>query len=491
MRATPRNLLVAAAALSLAALTASAGLASGGGTKHGVRIYTTHGTAPLATAVADPWLFNSSQRQAALAMTRAAGASYVRLTMDWNAVAPSTRPDGFVATDPTSAGYNWDGYDTIVRETVAAGLTPILDIGSTPHWAYANRPKAGNAGTPKASALGDFAKALASHYDGKTAGVPAVHVFEVWNEPNVSLYLDPVKASTYRSMINDFAASVHGVDPANVVLAGGLDPFGHAKSRKQKWYSTSPLAYMRSLLCLSKGSHPHSTCRAAVHFDVWTHHPYTFGGAFGHAKNPDDVELGDLPKMRALLQAGRRLHHIVSSHPVRFWVTEFGWDSKPPRAHAAPMALAARWTSESLYQAWRSGVTLLTWFGLQDRGGRSPYQSGLFRASKSLDSARVKPVRTAFRFPFVAYLGRGTVSVWGRDATSSKRLVTIQLRHGTRGHWRTVAKVGANRYGILRATLRLRATKRDWLRAAASGSGNSLPFSLTVPHDPHIGPWGN
>ena len=177
---------------------------------------------------------------------------------------------------------------------------------------------------------------------------------------------------------------------------------------------------MRSLLCLSKGSHPHSTCHNAVHFDVWSHHPYTFGGPFGHARQPDDVELGDLPRMRSVLQAGVRLHHVVSSHPVKFWVTEFGWDSSPPRPHAAPMGLAARWTAESLHQMWRSGVSLVTWFDLQDRQSPSPYQSGLYFHSSSLANARPKPVLTAFRFPFVAYLSGSTVSVWGRDATSNK-----------------------------------------------------------------------
>jgi hypothetical protein len=103
----------------------------------------------------------------------------------------------------------------------------------------------------------------------------------------------------------------------------------------------------------------------------------------------------------------------------------------------------------------------------------------------------MKPVHTAFRFPFVAYLGRGSVSVWGRDATSKKQLVTIQRRVGTHGHWRTVAKVGANRWGIFKAKLKLKATAKDWIRASAAGSGASLAFSLTVPHAPHIGPWGN
>src|SRR5436190_3257370 len=246
-----RNLAVAGAIFALAAVTASAGSA------HGVRTYSTGGTAPLATALADPWLFNSSQRERALAMTRAAGASYVRLTVSWSSIAPSVRPDGFVATDPTSKGYNWSNYDAIVKQVEDAGLTPILDIEATPKWAFAKRPKAPNAGTPRVSDLGAFAKAIAKHYDG-SGSAPAVHVFQVWNEPNVSLYLNPVKASTYRAMVNAFAAGVHSVGSKNLVVAGALDPFGHKRSKKQSWNSVAPLAFMRSLLCLSRGAHPHA-----------------------------------------------------------------------------------------------------------------------------------------------------------------------------------------------------------------------------------------
>jgi len=248
---------------------------------------------------------------------------------------------------------------------------------------------------------------------------------------------------------------------------------------------------MRSLLCLSKGSHPHATCNDPVHFDVWSHHPYTFGGPFGHAKNPDDVELGDLPRMRALLQAGVRLHHVVSAQPVQFWVTEFGWDTNPPRPHAAPLGLAARWTAESLHQMWLSGVSLVTWFLLEDYGGSSQYQSGLYFHAASLENARPKPSLTAFRFPFVAYLNKATVSVWGRVPTSDKEVVSIQLRQGKSGGWRSVANIGSNANGIFQAKLDLGATKNDWLRAAVVGSGSSLAFSLTRPNDPHIGPWGN
>jgi hypothetical protein len=366
-------------------------------------------------------------------------------------------------------------------------LTPILNITAPPLWAYETQPSGVNGGSPNVADLGDFATALATHYAGLSPGEPAAHVFEVWNEPNLSLYLNPATASTYRAMVNAVAAGVHGVDPSNLVVAGGLDPFGHKKSRNQEWYSVAPLAFMRSLLCVSKGSHPHSTCDNPIHFDVWSHHPYTYGGPFGRAKVADDVELGDLPKMRAILNAGVRLHHIESAQPVQFWVTEFGWDTNPPRKHSASLSLAARWTAESLHQMWLSGVSLVTWFLLEDLRPPSHWQSGLYFYASSVENARAKPTRTAFRFPFVAYLHKATVSVWGRAATSDQEVVTVQRRHGKRGAWLTVARIRSNSSGIFKASLKLKASKSDWLRASATGSGNSLAFSLTVPPKSNIG----
>ncbi len=454
------------------------------------RVIPTGGTIPLRTALLDRE-FEGPQQATAFPMAAAAGATYVRLGVSWRSIAPATPSVDFVATDPTSPGYDWTALDATLNEAEAAGLTPILDIASPPTWGYNNSPSGVNAGTPNAADLGQFATALATHYNGLTAGVPAEHVFQVWNEPNLSLDLNPVDANAYRGMVNAVYDAVHAVDPSNRVVAGALDPFGHPKSKKQKWYSVSPLAYMRSLLCLSKGTNPHVTCHKPARFDVWSHHPYTFGGPFGHAKLPDDVELGDLPKMRALLTAATAHHSLVSANPVQFWVTEFGWDTNPPRKHAASLALAGRWTAESLHQMWLSGVSLVTWFLLEDYPSPSPYQSGLYFHAASLENAKPKPVRTAFRFPFVAYLKKATVTVWGRVATSDQQVVTVQLRNGKTGAWRTVALIRSNRYGIFKATLELKVTKKNWLRAVAPGSGNSLAFSLTQPHDPHIGPWGN
>ena len=90
----------------------------------------------------------------AFARTRAAGATYARLFVNWWSIAPATPPAGFVATDPTSPGYSWEGIDAVVEAADAAGLTPILDIVAPPAWAYDTQPSGVNAGSPNVADLG-------------------------------------------------------------------------------------------------------------------------------------------------------------------------------------------------------------------------------------------------------------------------------------------------------------------------------------------------
>jgi Cellulase (glycosyl hydrolase family 5) len=472
-------LVVALVCLVVAASTTAASAAHGKHHRgpHHYRIRSTPATNPLRTAIFDPFLMPGWEQDDAFHLLRAAGGSYVRMLVRWSSIAPVTVPAGFDPTDPNSPGYSWATTDAAVSAARAAGLTPIVDVISPPAWA--TEPGTIN---PQITPLGQFATALATHYDG-SHGAPAEHVFQVWNEPNLSLDLDPVDPAVYRSMVNAVAASVHAVNPNNLVVAGDLDPFANATNR---FHTMAPMEFMRELLCLSSGKTPRRTCNATVNFDVWSHHPYTYQGAFGHAKSKDDISLGDLPRMNALLQAGVKLHAVVSSQPVQFWVTEFAWDTNPPRSHAVPLKLEARWTAEAFYQMWRSGVSLVTWFLLQDqplKGATRFWQSGLYFYSPALTDAKAKPMRTSFRFPFVAYLGSKRVSIWGRDATSKKAVVTIQLRPRAHGRWKTVARVRSNRYGIFLGKLNVKgASQKGWMRAVAAGSGTSLPFALERPN---------
>lgn len=121
------------------------------------------------------------------------------------------------------------------------------------------------------------------------------------------------------------------------------------------------------------------TSSARAQFDVCAHHPYTSGGPRHLAYFPDDVSLGDLPKLKAVLDAGTRTCKTVSRHRVRFWVTEFSWDTSPLGPQSVRLALQARWVAEAMYTMWRNGVSLVTSFTLLDSWfPDSPYQSGLY-----------------------------------------------------------------------------------------------------------------
>ncbi|MGH3010152.1 MAG: cellulase family glycosylhydrolase [Gaiellaceae bacterium] len=460
---------------------------SHGGKSHGGKVISTPATAPLQTGVFDPFLAGIGQEEG-FSMIRAAGGSYVRVLVRWSRIAPALPPLGFDASNPESLGYWWAGIDGTVSAAEAAGLTPILDIGGAPGWAIVPSTVGTGPGTPQAQALGDFATALATHFDGNH-GAPAAHVFQVWNEPNHRRDLSPVNGATYRGMVNAVATGVHGVNASNVVVAGGLDPRG---SEAAGGFTQAPLAFMRAFLCISHTKKQRATCNDPVHMDAWSMHPYSYYGPTAKAKGHDNVSLGDLQTMDALLEVGVNRGQVVSSHPVQFWVTEFSWDTNPPRSGAVPAALEASWADEAFHQMWISGVSLVTWFMLEDEGGTTPWQSGLYYHSPTLSAATPKPMLTAFEFPFVASFGKKhVVSIWGRDATSSADLITIQQRNGSSGSFKTVGLVKANKYGIFLATLRLKATQKSWLRATASGSGSSLPFPLRRPStNRKYSPWG-
>jgi|SRR5579862_450368 len=441
---------------------------------------TTAPTAPLATGLGDP-VFQGPQATTAFTMAHHSGASYARLFVYWAGIAPRTLPKtGFVPTDPKSPYYHWTGLDASVRAANVNGITPILDITTPPSWGYSVKPGTWTGGSPNLTMLGQFATALAKHYNA-VGPAPVAHVFSVWNEPNFNRNLYPQSESFYRSMVNTVATSVHAVNPANLLVAGELAPFKHTPGPGDKNNVIPPITFMQQMLCLSTTTPVHRTCSTKADFDVWAHHPYSDTGPFGKAKAAGGVELGDLPQMYALLHTAAKLGAIASAKPVQFWITEVGWSSKPPNSNGVPSPLLTRWLAESMYQIWKSGATVGTWFLLQDEASSTPFQSGLYLRSTSLTTAKAKPLLTPFRIPFVAYLhSGGYVYVWGRDMTSNVQNVAIQQKIGNAA-WKTVATVTANSYGIFQATLNLHAHTTDSMRAIAPGSPTSAVFSLTVP----------
>ena len=441
---------------------------------------------PIETAVVDPETF--AERGAAIAFRRTAGAgaTFVRLSLDWRSVAPegTRKPRDFDAGDPNDRHYAWGGADRQVKLARESGLEPILTLTNAPAWGQKRDPAARGLRRADPVEFRLFALAAARHFDGRDA--PLVRYWQIWNEPNHPGNAALLKgvAAWYRELVNAAARAIHSVRPSSSVVAGGQSPF-----RIQT--AAAPLTFMRQLLCLSADAQPRRVCGARVEFDIWSHHPYTSGGPTRHAFGPHDVSLGDLPEMGAVLRAAVRLGAVRSKQRVRFWVTEFAWDTSPPDPKGVPMRLQTRWVAEAIYRMWSWGVGLVAWWRIRDAPlATSFYQSGLYFRGSSIGADRAKSTLYAFRFPFAAFLEPDGVDVWGRTPNGKPGRVVVEQTF--RGGWKQLGTLGADRYGIFAARYPPAASARDSLRARLAGtSTTSVPFSLTRPPDKYYPPFGS
>ena len=420
----------------------------------------------LTTGITDPLdpVFAERDGIGSYHVAHAAGIRVVRVPVGWLHVAP-TAPRR--ATDPNDPVYAWRLVDDRVERIVANGLQPLLSVYAAPRWAR----KRGR--TPHAGDLAAFMTAIARRYDGSQRH--RVRLWQIWNEPNLKPYLAAKGApSDYRAMLRRSYPAIHRVHDDNVVVAGGLGPFGGPRGK----YGMAPLKFMRRLF------------RKRTPFDAWSQHPYTSGAPARRAYARDDVSLGDMPEVRRLLVRARRAGRIFST---RLWVTEFSWDTKPPDPYAVPAREHARWVAEALYRMWRSGVDLVVWFQLRDNPHEgyewgATFQSGLYYRTTALyTNEKPKPALLAFRFPFVALpTGASRVVLWGRtpESRSGRVLIERRMRRG----WKGVLVLQADRDGIFRGSLR--AGRGAVLRAGVGGGDSSRPFVVRRTRDRRINPFG-
>ncbi len=462
---------------------------------------------------------NSADMETAFARIRGTGASAVRVYVSWSHTAPSSKPADFDAANPADPAYHWGYLDQLVVAAHRNNLEPIVSINDAPEWAEGpdSPHPAPVPGTqrPNAREFGRFAKAAALRYSGRFGDLPRVRYWQAWNEPNLSRFLwpqydtpneEPVEPTdrllspdVYRRLVNAFAKAVHRVNHDNLVVAGGLGPFGNERAYL---HIARPLSFMRRLLCMNERDRPKPGCKQRIRFDVWSAHPYTSGGPTHSAISPLDVSLGDLDEMRRVLNRAIRADQIISKRRPRFWVTEFSWDTRPPDPEGVPMKLHRRWVADALYRMWKNGISLVTWFLIQDLApdsfGPFSHESGFYlHCDGGITCAKPKPSLQAFRFPFVAFRSRANVRVWGRTPFGLPGQVAIEQRRS--GRWRRVAVLRADRHGIFRN--RLRARRRGVMRARLLGDRKptssgvrrreaSVPFSLKRVPDRHFDPFG-
>ena len=337
---------------------------------------------------------------------KASGAGMIRLPISWGGIAP-TRPNN--PRDPSDPAYNWAGADAAVAAAKERGLNVLLSLDGIPEWAeQGKRPRRYRAGVykPSPKAVGAFTTAVGKRYRGKA------RYLQLLNEPNLDTYLapqwqggKPFAPVRYRQMLN---AAYPGAHAAGMQLVtAGTAPYGDPNRG-------GPRIRPRTFWAI--------VFKKTVRFDVLAHHPYAIGGPRRSTYSKDDIAVPDVRRLVALTKRAVRAGKVRPRGRKGYWVTEIGWDSRPPDPQGVPMKRFTRWVADSMFVLWKQGVDHVFWFlvrdGLPDPSFAATRQSGIYFAD-----GRPKPALRAFRFPFACEARRSRTFVWLRAPSS--RAVTL------------------------------------------------------------------
>lgn len=397
--------------------------------------------------------------------------SLARLAVYWAQRVPNgdAKPAGFDAENPADPRYDWTATDAFVRAAKARGMEPLLTALSAPRWAEGEdaedrAARSGDPGTYRVNAreFGAFMTALASRYSGKfpdpldpARALPRVRYFQMWNEQNFGLYLTSRRRreipEVYVKLLNAGYNAVKRVSRSNVVITGGLGPFGN----NGRAVDVHPQAFMRSMLCLTgvngKRLRERRKCPTdKPKFDVWAQHPYTFAGTPTTRGGADDAAaLGNMIDVRRTLEYAVRKRNVAPARRKKLWVTEFGWFSNPPGLASGsgaqlgvPLSTQAAYLSESAFRLWRQGFSAFVWYGLVDATG---FPTGLIRGTSV--AGKAKPAFGALRFPFYADARDDRVLVWGLASGSGRSSIAIEKKSGSR--WKRLGYVRSDARGMI------------------------------------------
>lgn len=300
------------------------------------------------------------------------GATTVRLDLHWRHI------------EPARGELVWHVYDDMMEKTAAAGLRPLLLVGTSPAWASGVEGGEGWYPPRRAEDYGEFVGRVARRYGkGGTfwqsrpelTRVPLAGI-EVWNEPNLNWYwrsgADPAK---YTAMVRSAYRKAKAVDPAVPVVVGSFAPVGGSDDGNcdgkpdggRSTQGANAIDFLREMYRLG----------AAGSFDVLSHHPYNF---HDRATAEEALSYHPCSAWSQLTETKPNLRSVMAANgdaakPV--WATEFGVPTCRERAtfvcmteeEHADLATAAL----EKWQAWDWAGDLY-WFQIRDgahgvRGG--------------------------------------------------------------------------------------------------------------------------
>ena len=257
---------------------------------------------------------------------QAMGAKWIRYDFAWSAI------------EGTKGTYNFSQLDTAVREASARGMSVLAMLGYAPAWA--NGGFSDNKYPPTNPAdYAAYAKAVATHF-----GPLGVHAYEIWNEPNISVFWKPTPdVVAYAALVKAAYPAIHAGDPQATVLAGAMSPHGAYHDTNCDGVTDSgrdstgydPIDFLSGMYANGAGGS----------FDAVSHHPYERFLVLGYHPCSGWSQMQETPiSIRSLMTAN-------GDGSKKIWATEYGnevpdWTDEAGQASRLTAAMTA-WKSFS------------------------------------------------------------------------------------------------------------------------------------------------
>jgi arabinogalactan endo-1,4-beta-galactosidase len=237
---------------------------------------------------------DGAERRAHYTNLRELGVRWIRTEISWDKieVAPGV--------------FEWGNLDRLANEAKANGIKLLAVVHRTAaHARPADRPEWYPAvGAERLAAWSRFLRTVALRYTQPLNR--RIQAVEVWNEPNNPLAWDgPMSMDRYVALLRRARTELKAVNPATVVVTGGLAPTRDSAT------SVNPRTFVQRLYAAG----------ARQLFDAVAMHPYTFPAlasdglktGWGNMTKSDQ----GVPSMRATMVAN-------GDGAKKIWATEFG-----------------------------------------------------------------------------------------------------------------------------------------------------------------------
>ncbi len=347
--------------------------------------------------------------------------------------------------EPTRGYFDWPRFDQAVQIAASHQIELLGKLVYCAPWA-SSAPVGTSPSTAvyyPPTSVADFAayaRAVVHRYKDQ------VHVWEIWNEPNTSLFWKPAPSpSAYAALLKAAYTAIKAEDPTATVILGGLAGF-----------DKSFLDGIR-------------TAGAWGSFDALGLHTYTIG--------PPEPSTA-----AAWLDQAQAYTERYGAKPI--WVTELGWSTYSGSGSGSigvSEANQAAYLARAYLDAAQRGVRGVFWYDLIEDGTSSTSLSQNYGLVQT--NGRLKPAYTALAH--VAAALDQSVSVGSASPSTAGQATTISDMASTSG-WSAVNLGGG--WSQLTATSARHsgagALKLDY-SMGSSGTGVELRTNLTMSGSPN------